>query len=361
VRQGFAFFECEERTVRYTEAIQNGGRIINKNWQLVLIQVGAMFVSFVGFFIIVGIPLMIAFVIFGLDLTELSRLEDVVRMFREPSEILSKYFALVVLVLTSLLLYVTAVLVVGIFLFGGCIGVVSQSVTGGSGRFQMRVFFSEGRRLFFPLVGFTSIIGLIFLFEAFVLGLFGGLVSSVVSMAKEREATLALFLGIFFFMILFVIGLAFVLATLAVTVYGSAIMAMRGAGPMKSLKEAVRYISGHADAFYLYCLVFGGYFFIIFIVASLSYPIRLIPFIGPLIAFTYQFAAYVVQGYFGLAMIATLFYYYYFTTTAAPVEEQCPPPPVTPSGESSEEIGTSEPQAPGQEGSPPGMDHSGGI
>lgn len=344
--------------MRYTEAIQDGLKTVNRNWQLVLIQMAAMFASFVGFFIVVGIPLAIAFIIFGLDLTELSRIEDVFRTFRAPSEILSKYFALVILVLTSLLLYITVVLAFGIFLFGGAIGVISQSVTGREEKFQMKVFFSEGRRLFFPLVGFTSLIGLIFLFVAFALGLLGGLVSAVVSMAKEQEATLALFLGIFFSLILFVVGLALVLATLSVTVYGSVIMAMRGEGPVKSLKGAVRYISGHADAFYLYCLVFVGYLFIIFIVASVSYPIGLIPLIGPAMALMYQFAAYVVQSYFGLVMIAAIFCYYHFSTAEIPAGEQRPPQEAAPLAGSSGESGTSGSQVHGQGDLPPEKDQS---
>lgn len=340
------------RTMRYIEAIHGGLRTINRNWQLVLIQVVAMFASFVGFFFVVGIPLAIAFIIFGLDLTDLSRIEGFFRTFREPSEILSKYFALVILVLTSLLLYITFVLVLGIFLFGGAIGVISQSVEGTEEKFQMKVFFSEGRKLFFPLVGFTSLVGLIFLFVAFILGLLGGMVSALVSMAKEQEATLALFLGIFFSLILFVVGLALVLATLSATVYGSAIMAMRGAGPVKSLKDAVRYISGHVDAFYLYCLVFAGYLFIIFIVASMSYPIRFIPLIGPTMALMYQFAAYVVQSYFGLVMIAAIFCYYHFSAERILAKEQGPPQEVTIVGGSSEESGTSASQVHGQ-GDPP--------
>ncbi len=347
--------------MRYAEAIQSGLKTINRNWQLVLIQVGAMFASFIGFFIIVGIPLAIAFIIFGLDLTELSRIEDIFRSFREPSEILSKYFALVILVLTSLLLYITIVLAVGIYLFGGSIGVISLSLSGRSEKFQLKEFFSEGRRLFFPLVGFTSLIGLILLFVAFVLGLLGGLVSAIVSVAKEQEATLALFLGIFFSLILSVIGLALLLGTLSVTVYGSAVMAMKGAGPVRSLKEAVRYISGHADAFYLYCLVFVGYLFIIFIVASLSYPIGLIPLIGSLMALMYQLAAYVVQSYFGLVMIAAIFCYYYSSMPEIPPLEESSPRGGAPAEGSGEESGTSGPQARGQGDLPQEKDRSNEI
>lgn len=339
-------------SMRFSEAIQEGARVINRNWQLVLIQVGAMFASFIGFFIVVGIPLAIAFIIFGLDLTELSRVEDVVRTFREPSEILSKYFALVILVLTSLLFYITAVLALGIFLFGGAIGVIGRAVRDRYDKFQAKEFFSEGRRLFFPLVGFTSLVGVIFILVAFILGLFGGLISAIVSMAKEREATLALFLGIFFSLILFVIGLALIVATLSATAYGSAIMALRGAGPMKSLKESLRYLSSHSNAFFLYCLLFLGYIFVSFFVVSLSYALGLIPIIGSLLALVYQLGAYVIQSYLGLVMVAALFCYY-FSTTEAVVEVESAPPAVTPSEGSSQETHTSEPPAPVQDDSPP--------
>lgn len=345
--------------MRYTEAIQRGSSIINRNWQLVLIQVGAMFASFIGFFFVVGIPLAIAFIVFGLDLTELSRFEDVFRTFREPSEILSKYFALVLLVLTSLLLYITAVLAVGIFLFGGAIGVIGRSLTGSAEKFQVRVFLSEGKRLFFPLVGFTSLVGLIFILVAFVLGLCGGLISVVVSSAREQEATLALFLGVFFSLILSVIGLTLILLTLSVTAYGSAVMAVKGEGPVNSLKESVRYLYAHSHAFYLYCLVFFGYLFISFMVVSVSYPLGMIPLIGSLLALVYHFGAYVIQSYLGLVLIATLFCYY--SSTEVAIAEGQSTPGVTPSGEPGEKADTSEPQAPGQGEFPPGRDQSSGI
>lgn len=295
---------------RYTEAIRNGFTIINKNWQLVLIQFGAMFVGFIGFFVIVGIPLAIAFIIFGLDLTGLSRFEDVFRTLREPSEILSRYFALVVLVLVSLLLYITLVLALGIFLFGGSIGVISKAIRDGLWKFRMKEFLTEGKRLFFPLLGFTTLIGLIFIAVAFVLGLFGGAIAAIVSAAREQAATLALFLGIFFSLILFVLGLTLIMITLSITVYGTAVMTMKGFGPLKSLKETVRYLSGNADAFFLYCMIFGGYIVVSFFILFLSYPIGLIPLIGSLIALFYQFAVYVIQSYLGLVMLATIFSYY---------------------------------------------------
>jgi hypothetical protein len=340
--------------MNYTESIRSGYRIINRNLQLVFIQVGAMFTGFIGFFIFVGIPLAIAFIIFGLDLTELSRFEDVFRTLREPSEMLSKYFALVLFVLTSLLLYLTMVLALGIFLFGGSIGMISRSLISDAETFTVKAFLSEGKRLFFPLIGFTTLIGLIFIVVAFVLGLFGGAIAAIVSLAREQEATLAMFLGIFFSLVLFVIGLSLILITLSVTIYGTAVMALRGAGPLESLKESIRYLSRHPHAFYLYCMIFGGYIFISFVILFLSYPIGLIPFVGALLAVGYHFFVYIVQSYLGLVMIAAILWYYHSSTKEGPSPEQSPEAVILPASESSTlETGISGPQGPGHGESPP--------
>lgn len=339
--------------MKYTEAIKNGFAIVNKNWQLVMIQVGAMFLSFIGFFILVIVPLAIAFIIFGLDLTELSSFGDVWRTFKEPSEILSRYFALVILVLASILLYALIVLAFGIFLFGGSIGVIGRSVKGEAERVHMKIFISEGKRLFFPLIGFTSLIGLIFILVAFILGLFGGSIAAIVSLAKEQEAALALFLGIFFSLILFVVGLALILITLSTTIYGAAIMALRGLGPMKSFKEAIRYLYKQIDALYLYIMIFVGYIIISVIVVFLSYPIKYIPLIGSFMALFYKFGIYIFQSYTGLVMIAAIFRYYYLSTISVPPAEESSPgaPPI--SETSTPEKGIAESQVHGQGELPP--------
>ncbi len=339
--------------MKYREAIKNGFRIVNKNWQLVLVQVGALLASFAGFLVLVGVPLAIAFIIFGLDLTELSRLEDALRTFREPTEILSRYFTLAVFVLASLLLYLLVVLSVGIFVFGGSIGVISRFLEGTTEKFSMRTFNSEGRRLFLPLTGFTTLVGLMFVLVAFVLGLFGGAIAALVSAAKEQEATLALFLGIFFSLILFVVGLVLILVTLSITVYGAAVMSLKGEGPVKSVKEATRYLFKHADALFFYCVVFVCYMIVIFAIALPGYPLGHIPFIGPLIAFVYQFASYAVQSYLGLVTLAAVIWYYFSSAVRPPTGEATAAETATSAELSTPVTDISGPQAPGQEGPPP--------
>jgi len=332
--------------MRYTEAIGRGFRVINKNWQLVLIQVGAALASLAGFFILVGLPLAIAFIIFGLDLTELSRLEDIFRTLREPSGLITRYLGLVILLLVSFLLYIIVILALGIFVFGGSIGVISRSIKEGAGKFSIRLFFSEGRRLFFPLLWFTTIIGLIFIALAFVLGLFGGTIAAIVSAAKEQGAALSYFLGIFFSIVLFIAGITVALAVLSVVIYGTAIMAVRGFGPVRSLREAFIYVSKHADAFYLYCIVFVGYIIISLFVVFIGYPLRFIPLIGTAMSFVYQMAVYVMQSYLALVMVAAIVCYYYFSAEST-------------SGSSTPQTDTSQPRPSGQEDTPPWRVESG--
>jgi hypothetical protein len=342
--------------VRYGEAIRNGFKIVNRNWQLVLIQMGAMFASFAGFFILVGVPLAVAFIIFGLDLTELSRIQDALRTFREPAEMLSKYFTLVVLILSSLLMYLLVVLAIGLFIFGGSIGVITRILEGSDDKFHMKTFVSEGKRLFFPLVGFTTLAGLIFILVAFVLGLFGGAIAAIVTAAKEQEAALALFLGIFFSLILFVVGFVLILVTLSITMYGAAVLASKKEGAARSLKEAVLYLYNHSDALYFYCTLFIGYFIFSFFVWLLSYPMGYIPFIGSMMALLYHLGVYVLQSYLGLVMLAAVFWYYHSQTvqitgrsrvaaSTEPIAETATPP-----------TDISGPPGPGQDESPQGKE-----
>ena len=337
--------------MNYTEAIKNGFRVVNKNWQLVLIHVCAMGASFISFFIVVGVPLAIAFIIFGLDLTELSRIQDALKTFKEPTEILSKYFALVVLVLASLLLYILVVLVIGIFLLGGSMGVIGRWLKGEEDKFRIKVFMAEGKQRFFPLTGFTTLVGLLFVAVAFILGLFGGAIAAIVSVAREQEATLALFLGIFFSMILFVVGMILIFLTLSITIYGAAIITLRGMGPLQSLKESVRYLYSSPEGLYLYCVIFCGYIAVSFLILFLTYPMVSLPLIGPLIALVYHFFLYVVQSYLGLVMIAAVFWYYQGTTGTLR-EPPASPLVVTTAEEYTPEINISVPQAPGQGDTP---------
>jgi hypothetical protein len=310
----------------YTEAIKDGFRLVNRNWQLVLVQISAVILSSIGFLIIVGIPLAIAFIIFGIDLTGLTDVKDILRIIREPSEIVSRYMGLLLIIITSFLLYIILVAMLGIYIFGGSIGIIGNAVRDKSLKFSMQRFFDVAKKLFIRMLGFTAVVGIIMAAVAFVLVILGWNVATLVSFAKEQDSTLALFLGTFFSLIWALIALALVLGILSINLYGVAALFFKDTGPVKSLKEAVDYLARHPVAFWLYTILFGGYLLATFLLVLISYPFTLIPVIGTILSFPSQIILYAFQTYLFLAVIAAIFNYYYLTEISGePVVENSAP------------------------------------
>lgn len=297
----------------YIEAIKDGFRVVHRNWQLVLVQLGMVIVSFIGFFIIVGIPLAIAFIIFGIDLSGYTEIKDIFRILKEPSEVISRYLGLLTIVIASFLLYIIMVAMLGIYLFGGSVGVIGKAIRDRSLKFSMHTFFDEARRLFLRVLGFTAVIGILVIAAAFVLGVLGGVIAVLVSFAQSQDSTLALFFGAFFSLILIIIALILILGILSITLYGVASLFFKDTGPLKSIREAMHYLVKHPNAFWFYTILFVGYVLASFLLMLLSYPFTFIPVIGTILSFPYQLISYVFQTYLGLAVIATVLTYYYST------------------------------------------------
>lgn len=299
------------REVSYSETIKNGFRIINSRWQLIVVQAAMMLMNCVGFFIIVGIPLGIAFIIFGLDLTGLAEMKDILAMLKNPAELVSKYFGLILIIIACFLFYVTLVTTVGLYVFSGSIGIIGRGISEPSSKFSSKSFFSEARRFFFPMMWYSLLVGLVFLGITFALGLFGGGIAAVVAAARSQDSTLALFLGIFFSLILALIGLSLILGALAVTVYGIAVLYFKGGGASASFRAAFRFLWNRQQAFWLYVVLLAGYVLLSFFIMLIVYPFNLIPIIGTIISFPFQILSYIAQSYLGLVILAIIFNYYY--------------------------------------------------
>ena len=299
--------------MRHIEAIKEGFRVMHRIWQLLLVQLGMVILSGIGFFVFVGIPLAIAFVIFSIDLTGIARIEDIIRLFKGSSDILSRYFGLVLIVAGGFLTYIILAAIFSIYVFAGSVGVIGRALVDKTLKFSMPIFFSEAKRLFLPMLGFTSIVGIILIAAAFILGILGGGVMALVTLVKSQDSTLALFLSLFFSLLLIIIALILFLGILSITMYGVAALVIKNFSPMKSLREAAYYVVRHPNAFWLYALLFGGYIFASFILVLLGYPFNWLPVIGPILSFPYQIISSAFQTYIGLSIIAALFAYYYST------------------------------------------------
>jgi hypothetical protein len=294
----------------YSEVIKEGFKTVNRTWQLLLVQLGMVILSGIGFFVFVGIPLAVAFVIFSIDLTGIAQIEDIFRLFKGSSDILSKYFGLVLVVVGGFLTYIILVALFSIYVFAGSIGVIGKALIDKTLKFSMPIFFSEAKRFFLPVLGFTSIVGIILIIAAFVFGIMGGGVMALITFVKSQDSTLALFLSLFFSLLLVIIALIVFLGILSITMYGFASLVMKGLGPMKSIREAAHYVMRHPNAFWLYALLFGGYIFVSFLLILLGYPFNWIPVVGSILSFPYQILSSAFQTYIGLSIIATLFAYY---------------------------------------------------
>jgi hypothetical protein len=325
--------------MKYIEAMKDGFRLINRNWQLVLIQVGMVFMSSIGFFIIVGIPLAIAFIIFGIDLTELADVRDIFKIFRGPSDIISKYLGLILIILASIILYILVVAMLAIYLFGGSIGIIGRCLQDKTLKFTMQIFLHEAKRLFLRLLGFTSLIGLIFIAVAFLLGLLGGGIAAIISFAQGQDSTLALFFGTFFSFILVIVALMLILGILSITLYGFASLYFKGTGAFKSIREAVCFLLKFPNGFWLYTVLFIGYLLASFLLFLIGYPFTIIPVIGTILSFPYQLISYAFQTYLGLVIIAIILSYYYSKEfTVEPVESVIKSPAPQPTEEEEKTI-----------------------
>ncbi len=329
--------------MKYIEAIKSGFSTVNKNWQLVLIQIGMLFISIISFFVIVGIPFGIAFIIFGIDLTEFTDITDIFRILKSPSDTFSKYIILILLLTISLILYILFAIMLGLYVLGGSIGVIGRTLQENLTHFSFKDFTHEAKSLFLKLLGFTSVIGLIFILTAFFLSIIGGSIAAIISYAKEQESTLGLFFGTFFSLILVILSIAMIIFILAITIYGFAVLYFKKTGAFKSIKEAVNFLLKYPNGFWLYTVLFLGYFIILFLLGLLSYPFTLIPIIGTIISFPYQFLYYALQTYLSLVVIAIILSYYYskeFQEQPIETPAETPQEPISDTTEKNEEITT---------------------
>ncbi|MBI5026889.1 MAG: hypothetical protein HZC12_09260 [Nitrospirae bacterium] len=289
------------------ELIKDGFRLTHKNWQVILVQIAFMIVSCIGFFIFVGLPLAIAFVYFGIDLVQV---KDFLQMFRSPAEILSRYFGLVIFILTAFILYLGIVSALSIFTFGGTLGVLRNSVLDSQYKFSLSSFFQEGKKLFFPITGFAIVAsaGLVVVF--FIFGVFGGCGFSIISAYREKETFIAVFTGTFFALLLIACGLVIVLGALALVFYSVMALVVERIGPLKAFKKGFTFIKENPKAFIFYAVLIMGYMSANFLLMFLVYPLSLIPAIGPIIGFPFHLVSYILQSYLWIVIMSSLLIFY---------------------------------------------------
>lgn len=306
----------------YITSIKEGINTVHRNWQLIIIHFVSMLLSCVSFFVVVGIPIAFAFIMLGLDLTEILRFKDLISAFKGSADLLNKYFGMAIIVILSLFLYLAFVIILWIFTISGTIGTLKNSLISIDYRFNLKSFFAEGKRFFFPVFFFSIVVGIIFIILAFMLGLLGSTASVITEIAKSQEATLALFLGVFFSLVIISAGVILIIVTLSTAVFGIACLTFNlSRQPFETLKETVKYLYSMPSSIGFYAILLFGYIAVGFLIILISSPFALIPIIGPILSLPYQVFTYIVQGYVNLIILSSVFHYYYRTRYSAVTPE----------------------------------------
>ena len=295
-------------TMRLSDAFQEGFRVINRNWQLIAVQVIAMILILIGFMFVVVLPVVITFFLLGIDLTVLTTIDALPYSF---SEFVNKYFLLFAVAAAFFLFYLLLVTVITVFLFGASSGIIAESVKNPAEKFTLPRFFAAGRRLFFPMVRYLTAAGSILLLLALIIVLiFIGLFALYDSI-KGSQATVGLFIGLFLVLSIIVVTLFLVTASLAAFFYGTAVLIFRENTAFASFKEATLFLYHRQNAYWLYCLLFGISILLSLLIMLAGIPLGALPIIGTFLSIPYQIFSVILQTYFSFFITASLFTYYY--------------------------------------------------
>ena len=298
--------------MQYISILKEGAAVAGKNWQLIFVQFLFMALSFLSLLVIVGIPLAIAFVIFGLDLTEILRQRDLIGVFQIAVAMFRKSLPIVLFVILGFVLYVASIIAMWIFAFAGTIGSVARTILNGQ-KFSARFFWTEAKRLFFPVFIFTNVAGFGFAILAMVMGIMSESARQIISVAETQEATLAVFLSIFFFLVLVSVGLFLVFITLEITFYGCGYLVFNRPRPFRAFRQIMDYLYRNPVAHLLMGILVFGYLAVGSVVVTITSLLALIPTVGPALAMPFQFLSQAAHGYVSLIILASIFLLYYRT------------------------------------------------
>lgn len=293
------------------EAVKGGFAVIHRQWQLIVVHAILTLINVIGIFVLVGVPLIIALIVFGIDIASIAEAQELIGPLKNPIELFTKYLGLFLVVLTFLFLYIVVVTTLWIYVYGGSAGIIGRTILDPELQFSTGSFFTEAKRLFLPLMWFLFIVGLLFFVVILFLVFFGAVIAVLVSFAEGQDSTLALFFGIFFTLVFGLATVFLVFVACALTLYGIAALFFKGEGAVKSFQNAFRFLWDNQKAFWLYVLLVMGYTLASFILVLIVYPFQMIPFVGSFVSLPFQFLSSVAQSYFGLVLLAVIFVYYH--------------------------------------------------
>lgn len=292
------------------ECIKEGFHITHRNWQVMLLKIAVTIVNLVGLFFFVGIPIAAAVVFMSVDIANIKDILPGI-MSENPLGFLSKYLGLIVLMLISLILYLTIASVLMLYVFGGTLGVLRNAALNIQYKFSFPSFFKEAKKLFFPLLWLFSIALLVITVVIIVFGIVTGVAFFVIQvLSGGSETTLSVFVVSFFTLLIVFLSLIIGFASVIFTAYVAITLVVEKKKVIDSFKKAWDFVKNKPMAFLFYIILVSGIMGVNILLVLLGGSFQMIPMISILISIPYQLIAYAVQIYLNVVMWSSLVVFY---------------------------------------------------
>ena len=286
------------------ESIKQGIRMAHKNWQVILVRMFVGIVNLILFFIIVGIPIAVGIFSLGFDITHAK--DMLPSIVENPVEIISKYFGFVILIFVSIIIYVTIASALVLYVFGGMLGVLGNTVVDEQYKFSLSSFFAKAKKFLFPLLSLFSLASLAIFAILIVFGITAGILISIVSTYGGLAKTVSVFAAYF----LSLLGITIILGGIIFTAYSAISLVVENDRVIASFENAWKFIKINPMAFVFCILVFMGIIAANFILIALGASLSAHPMTGFLFIIPQRFLSYIVQSYLGVIMWGSLIAYY---------------------------------------------------
>lgn len=303
------------------DSIKSGFSAINRQWQLVIAQFILSLIGCVGFFVIVGIPLIAVVIALGLDVTEITKLKDFLSEVESPIELLKTYLSIGLVLITAITLYALLAFSLWIYGLGGSAGIIASAIRDKGYMFSTRAFMAEAKRHFYHLLGYTTLVGAVLLLVFFVLGIIGG--GFVVISSFFGDNFLGKVLSVMSMIVLAISAFGLMFISMAVILFGAGLRGFEDIGVVETLKRTLSYFRAKPSVIGLFVLMFLGYIVIYASFGTLAILLGFIPVIGQIVLLPYQLFMYALQGYLNLIILASLMSHYW--ATQAPKDSISPP------------------------------------
>lgn len=298
----------------YIELIKQGVARANRNWPLLIVQFVGGIITVFGAFVLIGVPVIIGVIMVGLDVSQMTEVE---RFFgnMDLHDVMSRYLGVIIILVVGILLYIVFAICLSAFLQAGTAASIGRSALKGSHEFKLKLFFKDAKRFFRPMLLYNI---LLFFITCMILAL------AVVAFVAMSSAGIIAFgsglaagdgrMGVFFqwLIILTTIFLfAIVVASfLGLSMQGMAPLVMRGQGPLKSLRSAMKFWDRDRRSIWVLAMVVGGILLIMLLTKLIGAAIQMIPLVGPIINIPYEFLVGVLRMYLWIVALSIVFYYY---------------------------------------------------